>query len=244
VDNTRRLGVIWNSWETPGSFEKHVRIRFGDCTLDTDSRELLRDGRPVHVTGKAFQMLQMLVENAPKALSKDALQNSLWPDVFVDESNLASLVTELRSAIGDDARNPRFIRTVYGFGYAFSGELTETGRVPPAARPAGVSRYRLFWGHKEIVLAEGENILGRGPESLHWIDHDTVSRRHARVVVAGENATLEDLGSKNGTYLHGRPVEHPTVLEDGDDIRLGSVPLKLKVLAEPGSTATKSRARK
>src|SRR5437867_7994642 len=103
------LELVGNSW-FPAT--RHVRIRFGDCTLDTDSRELTRDGRPVHVTGKAFQMLAMLVENAPKALSKDALQNSLWPDVFVTESNLASLVTELRSAVGDDARKPRFIRTV------------------------------------------------------------------------------------------------------------------------------------
>ena len=221
-----------------------MRIRFGDCTLDTDSRELLRDGRPVRLTGKAFQMLETLVANAPKALSKDALQTSLWPDVFVDESNLASLVTELRSALGDDAREPRFIRTVYGFGYAFCGELVETGPAPPPSRRAGVSRYRLIWGQKEIVLAEGENILGRGPESLEWIDRDTVSRRHARIVIAGDKATLEDLGSKNGTYLRGRLLERATPVTDGDEIRLGAVPLKLKALAEPGSTSTKSRTRR
>ena len=220
-----------------------MRVRFGDCTLDMDSRELLRAGRPVHLTGKAFQMLETLVANAPKALSKDALQTSLWPDVFVDESNLASLVTELRSALGDDAHKPRFIRTVYGFGYAFCGELAEIG---PAPRPSkrGVSRYRLIWGQKEIVLAEGENILGRGPESLEWIDRDTVSRRHARIVIAGDKATVEDLGSKNGTYVRGRPVEGSTPLADGDEIRLGAVPMKLRVLAEPGSTSTKSRARR
>ena len=221
-----------------------MRIRFGDCTLDTDSRELLRDARPVHLTGKAFQMLQMLVEKAPRALSKDDLQTSLWPDVFVDESNLASLIAELRSAIGDDARQPRFIRTVYGFGYAFCGEVAETGAAPRGARRGGISRYRLIWGQKEIVLAEGENVLGRGPESLEWIDRDTVSRRHARIVIAGDKATIEDLGSKNGTYVRGRPVEGATPLADGDEIRLGAVPMKLRVLAEPGSTSTKSRARR
>lgn len=221
-----------------------MRIRFGDCILDTDSRELLRAGRAVHVTGKAFRLLELLVESAPKALSKDSLQDSIWPDVFVDESNVASLVTELRSALGDDAHEPRFIRTVYGFGYAFSGEVAEIGAAPPTSKRPGVSRYRLVWGPKEIVLAEGENILGRGPESLEWIDHDTVSRRHARIVIAGDKATLEDLGSKNGTYLRGKPVGRPTDLVDGDDIRLGSVPLKLRALGEPGSTATKSRAEK
>ena len=221
-----------------------MRVRFGDCTLDTDSRELMRDGRPVHLTGKAFQMLEMLVEKAPKALSKDSLQTSLWPDVFVDESNLASLIAELRSAIGDDARQPRFIRTVYGFGYAFCGALAETGAAPSGSRRGGISRYRLIWGQKEIVLAEGENILGRGPESLEWIDRDTVSRRHARIVIAGDKATVEDLGSKNGTYVRGRAVERPTPVADGDEIRLGAVPMKLRVLAEPGSTSTKSRARR
>lgn len=221
-----------------------MRIRFGDCTLDTDSRELLRGGRPVHLTGKAFQMLETLVANAPKALSKDALQSSLWPDVFVDESNLASLVAELRGALGDDARTPRFIRTVYGFGYAFCGEVAEAGPAPPASRRSGVSRFRLIWGQKEIVLTEGENVLGRGPESIEWIDRDTVSRRHARIVIAGAKATLEDLGSKNGTYLRGRLVERAIPVADGDEIRLGAVPLKLKVLAEPGSTSTRSRARR
>jgi DNA-binding winged helix-turn-helix (wHTH) protein len=220
-----------------------VRIRFGDCTLDTDSRELLRDGQPVHVTGKAFRLLELLVGNGPKALSKEALQNSIWPDVFVTESNVASLVAELRKALGDDARHPKIIRTVYGFGYAFSGEVTETGRLPRVSERSGVSRYRLLWGDKEIVLAEGENILGRGPESLEWIDRDTVSRRHARIVVAGDRAKLEDLGSKNGTYVNGRSVDRPTHLGDGDEIRLGSVPMRVKVLDEPGSTSTRSRAR-
>lgn len=220
-----------------------MRIRFGDCTLDTDSRELLRDGQPVHVTGKAFRVLEMLVETHPKALSKDELQHGVWPDVFVSEANLANLVTELRRALGDDARHPRLIRTVYGFGYAFCGEVAATGRAPAAGR-SGVSRFRLLWGQKEIPLAQGENILGRGPESLEWIDRESVSRRHARIVVAGDTATIEDLGSKNGTYLCGRPVEGTAPLADGDEIRLGMVPLRLKVLAAPASTATKSRARR
>ena len=220
-----------------------MRIRFGECTLDTGSRELLRGGRPLHVSGKAFRLLEVLVENAPEALSKDVLQDRVWPDAFVSEANLASLVAELRRALGDDARQPRYIRTVYGFGYSFCGEVAEKGRAPAAGR-SGISRFRLVWGDREIVLAQGENILGRSSESLEWIDRDTVSRRHACVLVAGDTATLEDLGSKNGTYLCGRPVEGRAPLADGDEIRLGSVPLKLKLLAEPGSTATRSRARR
>jgi DNA-binding winged helix-turn-helix (wHTH) protein len=221
-----------------------VRIRFGDCTLDTDSRELLRDDRPVHLSGKAFRLLEVLVENRPKALSKDQLQDLVWPDVFVSEANLASLVTELRKAVGDDAHQARFIRTVYGHGYAFCGEVAEAHAVPAAPRRTGVSRFRLLWGRREIVLAEGENILGRGPESIEWIDRDTVSRRHARIVISGGTAVIEDLGSKNGTYLRGRRLEAATPLSDGDHIKLGSVPLTFRMIADPRSTATGSRARR
>jgi DNA-binding winged helix-turn-helix (wHTH) protein len=219
-----------------------MRVRFAEYTLDTGSRELLRAERPVHLTGKAFRLLEVLVESRPNALSKDELQDRIWPGVFVSEGNLSSLATELRTALGDNARRPLFIRTVFGFGYAFCGDAVDVAlRSPP---PTRISRFRLLWGRKEIVLVEGESILGRGPESLEWIKSESVSRRHARIVVAGDAATIEDLGSKNGTFLRGRPVEGKAPLSDGDRIRLGSVSLTVKMLAQPGSTATKARSRK
>ena len=222
-----------------------MRVRFGHCTLDTGSRELLRSGAPVHLTGKAFRLLEVLIEHGPRALSKDELQELVWPGVFVSEANLTSLVTELRKAIGDDAREPEFIRTVYGFGYAFSGALdVEEGRTDRPAPKQGAVRYRLVWARKEIALAEGENVLGRGAESVEWIDRDTVSRRHARIVISGGRATLEDLGSKNGTYLRGRRVEGPESISDGDEIRLGSVAVTFRVVREAASTATATRARR
>src|SRR3970282_731628 len=108
-----------------------MRARFGECTLDTSTRELLRDGTAVHLTGKAFRLLEVLIEHRPTALSKDQLQDLVWPGVFVSEANLTSLITELRKAIGDDAHSPSFIRTVYGFGYAFSGDLEDAAAPPP-----------------------------------------------------------------------------------------------------------------
>jgi DNA-binding winged helix-turn-helix (wHTH) protein len=221
-----------------------MRARFGECTLDTSSRELLRDGAAVHLTGKAFRLLEVLIEHRPTALSKEQLQDLVWPGVFVSEANLTSLITDLRKAIGDDAHQSSFIRTVYGFGYAFSGRLEEAAAPPRVGKTSRAGRYLLLWGRKEIELAEGENILGRGPESIEWIDRDTVSRRHARIVISGDAAAIEDLGSKNGTYLKGRRLEAAVPLSDGDEIRLGSVPLRFRVLPEPGSTATGSRARR
>ncbi len=220
-----------------------MRARFGQCTLDTSSRELLREGTAMRLTGKAFRLLEVLIENRPRAISKDELLDLVWPGVFVSEANLTSLITELRKAIGDDAHESAYIRTVYGFGYAFSGEVEDAaGSTRRVKTTAG--RYRLLWGRKEIVLSEGENILGRGAESIEWIDRDTVSRRHARIVVAGDQPTIEDLASKNGTFLRGRRLTASAPLADGDDIKLGSVPLTFRVFADARSTATASRARR
>ena len=105
-----------------------MHLQFGDCTLNLETRELLRAGRPVHVEPKAFRLLELLIQARPRALSKDELQNELWPKTFVSERNLARLVLVLRTVIGDRAREPRYIRTVHGYGYAFSGEVTDLSR--------------------------------------------------------------------------------------------------------------------
>ena len=96
-----------------------MRWTFGDFVLDLDARELLRAGSPVSLSPKAFQLLSILVETGPRALSKSALQDRLWPGTFVVEKNLTNLVGEIREAFGDDATRPRYIRTVHRFGYAF-----------------------------------------------------------------------------------------------------------------------------
>ena len=106
-----------------------MKVRFGDVRFDGEARQLFRQQDPVHVSGKAFELLKLLLERRPAALSKAEIQEHLWPDTFVSEANLPTLVTEIREAIGDDARHARFVRTVHGFGYAFSGEVTnESGQ--------------------------------------------------------------------------------------------------------------------
>src|SRR5687767_3619313 len=100
-----------------------MKIRFGDCVLDTDERALLRSGQPIHLTSKAFQLLAFLLEVRPRAAAKAELQEKLWPSTFVSEGNLATLVKEARTAIGDNARKPLHIRTVHACGYAFAGNV-------------------------------------------------------------------------------------------------------------------------
>jgi DNA-binding winged helix-turn-helix (wHTH) protein len=216
-----------------------MRTRFEDCVLDSSTRELLRKGRPVHLSPKAFELIELLLTERPKAISKARIHERLWPKTFVADSTLTKLVAEVRAAIGDDAREPRFIRTVHVFGYAFCGAVSDSvGKGLKSG--VGGCFYRLIGDGRETDLMEGENILGRGPGSVIWIDDESVSRRHARIIVSGGRATLEDLGSKNGTFLKEKRLESST-LSDGDEIRLGVVRFKLRVFR--GLPSTKSAAR-
>ena len=201
-----------------------MRIRCGDCLLDFGTREILRGKNPIPISPKAFALLELLAERRPNAVSKEEIHRTLWPDSFVADGNLANLVTELRDALGDDSRT--IIRTVQRFGYAFSGDAeSDAASVRPAQSNVV---FKLVWGDREILLQDGENILGREREAVAWIDVHSVSRRHARIVVTGDRATLEDLGSKNGTFLQGVAVEAPSVLKDGDQVRIGTVEMILR----------------
>jgi DNA-binding winged helix-turn-helix (wHTH) protein len=212
-----------------------MRVLFGDCLLDSETRELTRAGQSVHVSPKAFQLLELLLAERPKALAKEVLHERLWPSTFVADTTLTGLVAELRSAIGDDARAPSFIRTLPVFGYSFCGTAMDA---PSGAAAQKGCSYRLVWLLREISLGQGENVVGRGPESVAWIDDESVSRRHARIRIAGEEAFLEDLGSKNGTFLKGRRLDSISRLQDGDEIRVGHVSLTFRVFRGEGSTKT------
>ena len=151
-----------------------------------------------------------------RALSKDQIRDRLWRGVVVSETGLARVVNEVRAALGDDARQPRFVRTLHGFGYVF----VDQGAAEPSRR---TSRCRLVCGRRRVPLQEGENVLGRAPDVAVTIDSTRASRRHARIVIAGDRVTLEDLGSKNGTLLNGRRIEIPTEIRDGDTVGVGPV---------------------
>lgn len=215
-----------------------MRVCFGEHVLDSATRELQRGERNVHLSPKAFQLLELLLESRPRALSKAEIRDSLWPATFVSDSNLARLVAELRDAIGDDRRLPRYVRTVYGFGYAFSGEAKIDEAVPRAV--SSIPACRIVWGRREIPLAEGENILGRAEDAAIRIDSTKVSRRHARILVRNGGAMLEDLGSKNGTCLRGERLRGPAELCDGDEISLGPVALTYRAVRGSSSTETDS----
>jgi DNA-binding winged helix-turn-helix (wHTH) protein len=210
-----------------------VRLGFADCVFDSDTREVSRAGRALDLSPKAFALLELLIRERPKAVSRDRIQQHLWPKVFVSDASMSNLVAELRAALGDDAQEPRILRTVRRFGYAFSAE----GR---AAAPTSARAYRLIWERREIDLAEGDNVFGREHAAAVWVDDPSVSRNHARIVVDSRGATLEDLGSKNGTFLNGTPVREPVCLSDGDAVQVGRAAMTFHVLEQTGSTQTVS----
>ena len=147
------------------------------------------------------------------------------------------MIAEIREALGDDARKPRFIRTAHRFGYAFCGATSDA----PRGDAAETTFCWLLKGGRRLPLRPGENILGREPEDGINLDSATVSRRHARISISGSDAVIEDLGSKNGTFVRGEPVSTAVQLNDGDEIRTGSVVFRFRMQLPKGTTATWDR---
>ena len=208
-------------------------MTFGDYRIDVGTRQLFRGTAEVRLSPKAFDLLKALVENRARAMSKAELHDCLWPGTFVTEANLASLVAELRRALGDRANAPKFIRTVHRFGYAFCGAVSDAPGLPAP----GVTCW-MVWAGREIPLREGVNIIGRDPAAAVRLDFPSVSRRHAQVVVSPGGATVEDLGSKNGTLVGTAPIRAPARLNDFDELQVGSVRLTVRILhgGEPTQT--------
>lgn len=215
-----------------------MRLRFGECVLDDFARELRLDGEARPLTPKAFALLEMLISARPRALSKAEIRDHLWPRTFVSESSLARLVSEVRTALRDDARAPRFVRTAYSHGYSFCGEAREVDGEVPVFHPRNC---RLIWGQREIPLADGEYLIGRLEQAAVWIDSTRVSRRHASIVVAHGKATVKDLRSKNGTFVCGKRVENSRLLVDGDEILIGPVLLTFCAGSSPSTETGSAR---
>lgn len=207
-----------------------MHVKFDEFEFDLERRVLLHGDAPLHVSPKAFRLLEVLIANAPRAMSKQELTEAVWPQTFVDEGNLSSLVAELRTALGDASRAPRFIRTVHGFGYAFCCDVTPAEQREHAAC--------VVYDGEEIPLYEGVNVMGRDPASRVFIDHATVSRRHASLILDGPNAVLEDLSSKNGTFLDGQRLTAAVPLEDDTTFILGDARVTFRRAGGAGSTLT------
>lgn len=225
--------------ENSNSLKAPLRVVFGECEFDSGRRLLLRHGRPIPLSTKAFQLLELLLDRRPEVLSKTELLDHLWPRSFVSDANLHNLVAEVRAALGDRPRHARYIRTVPRYGYAFHGDARSASAVNSESSPLTRPGPRLVSRFREWFLSEGPNLVGRDRDCAVRIGSSTVSRHHARVVVTGAEVTVEDLGSKNGTYVNGRRVKQPTVLTEESQIRVGSSVMTYRILDALPSTVTR-----
>lgn len=214
-----------------------MRVVFGECEFDSGRRVLIRHGRAMPLSPKAFQLLELLLDRRPEAVAKRELVDQLWPETFVSDASLHNLMAEVRAAVGDTPRMARFIRTVPRYGYAFHGDA-RLASADTNSRP-GPSGARLVLGSREWLLSEGSNLVGRDRDCLVRIDSTTVSRQHVRIELTNNEATAEDLGSKNGTLVNGQRVATQIALKDGDQVQIGSVTLTYRILDGLPSTVTR-----
>jgi DNA-binding winged helix-turn-helix (wHTH) protein len=199
-------------------------LAFADCLFKPASRQLLRNGEAVPLEPKSFTLLEVLIARRPAVVTYNEIDELLWPKVYVARTSLTRLVSELRAALGDSPGDGHIIRTVYKTGYAFAAAVTPVGQPRAAAAAASV-----LWNGRLLPLAEGENIAGRGIECSLLIEATSVSRRHARFVLSAGAASVEDLGSTNGTFVNDAPISTATALKDGDVVTLGKAVMKLRM---------------
>jgi len=206
---------------------------FGSFCVDRAARSVSSTDGPVHLTTKALELLLLLLDSRPSVVSKEQIYERLWPATFVTESSIQTLIHEIRGAIDVPGAPNSWIRTVRGVGYSFEGDvLTSSGR---AAAPIDHAAAWLVGDSTRVALHAGENIVGRAGAGIVEIDSPTISRRHARITM-GDLPMLDDLGSKNGTWLDGERVMEPRALPDGASVKLGSVTLTFRLDRPPKPT--------
>ena len=194
-----------------------MRAQFAGCVFDSARRQLLRDGVPLALTPKAFALLEELVKASPQPIRKEDLYDRLWPGTFVEPGNLHNLISEIRNALGEEGRD--LLKTMHRFGYALIVDQQKSTSCPCYHRA----------GDRKIPLHDGVNVIGREDDADVMISSPDVSRRHAAVTVSADGNRIEDLGSKNGTFLGKQRLTKPSTLDDGQEIFLGRYRLTFHV---------------
>ncbi len=221
-------------------------VRFAEFELDLAAYALRRGGNRVRLEKMPMEVLILLVRASGALVERGEIQAALWgSEIFVEhDAAINTAVRKIRRALGDDAEEPRFIETVVGKGYRFVASVESLGAqahqnatasVRPTERRTFPS-YLVTRGLDEFVLKTGVTVLGRDPSAGVYVEHPSVSRHHARISIAAGEAILEDLKSRNGTFLDGRRLDAPTKIRHGAVIGLGPITLTFHVLSAPPST--------
>jgi Tol biopolymer transport system component/DNA-binding winged helix-turn-helix (wHTH) protein len=115
-----------------GTEQNYYYYEFGPFKIDVANRQLLRDGSPLPVAPKVWDALVIMAESSGRILEKEELMNRLWPDCFVEESNLTQIIFQLRKALGESAAKQQYIETIPKRGYRFVADIRRLdGQVEP-----------------------------------------------------------------------------------------------------------------
>ncbi len=201
---------------------------FGPFELDLRLGVLRKNGQEISIEPRVFGLLAYLVENAGRVIPRDELLDKNWPDAHVTDGSVSQAIASLREALDDDARDPTYIATMSRRGYKFVGNVSAKGG----------ATYHILNGTRDFILGPGENVIGRGGDAAIRVHSDEVSRHHARVIISSTGARIEDLQSRNGTFVQGRRIERSCQLEHGDIIVVGNVTLRFQISSGTRSTAT------
>lgn len=182
------------------------RLTFGEFTLDAGDERLRGPGGPVKIGNKAFRVLVALVEQKGVLVTKDALFNSVWDGTIVGESALTSVIKELRRALGDESRTPRFIESAYGRGYRFIADVRPDD-ADTIAPPLAATRTTEQEGAEPPVVIVSEfvdtAICDQYPHCANELREEVLSAlarfREIRLIAEGDGAvTAFDRGSSRG----------------------------------------------
>lgn len=218
----------------PGEFS------LGDWLVQPSLNLISRGETQIRLEPRCIDVLTYLAERAGRVVSKAELIDAVWQKRFVSEATLTHTIAVLRDALGDDVRAPRYIATVHKRGYRIVAPVQQVAVAAPIPPPEGCACW-LSVGDRDVPLPEGDTVIGRDPDVQVRIDAIGVSRRHARITVRFGRAVLEDLDSKNGTFVGGERIAGARELKGGEQIAIGPAVLVFRVAGLPGSTRTEIR---
>ena len=206
-----------------------MRYEFAAFILDVNEGQLRRGGERIPLRPKCFDLLVYLLRSRGKLLTKNDLLDNVWPDAVVSEATLSRTVATLRAALDDSPQKPALIETASRRGYRFIGQVREVDEQDHRSTDY-IDRstdYILVYKNHEYSLRDGSQLIGRGRDVQIPVFTTGASRHHARLVVAGHVIHLEDLESRNGTFVNGKRVSGTVEIGVGDEIEIGGETLIL-----------------
>lgn len=247
ASNSRAAGLVQCYEMTIGTIDPRSGVEtfvLEGWTIDPQ-RHSATDGEiSVHLEPKAMAVLVCLVEHAGRVVSRQTIIDRVWATEFISDSTLTRTVADIRRALGDDPRSPRFIETIPKNGYrlmpevqGFDAPQSPTAPASPRspiamivgkrvraleAAPDGPYQHVLCIADREIPLSRTAVLFGRDQGADVQVLAPEVSRNHARLEIAVDGVLLEDLGSKNGTRVNGHVIVGPHQLRSGDVLEIGT----------------------